>query len=57
MFTVSFLHSDGSQQVSRYFETRRAALKWAKWIIGHAWAVEAYVYRCPAGGELIETIR
>lgn len=57
MFTVSFLHSDGSLQLSRYFETKRAALKWAKWIISHAWAVEAHVYRGQAGGKLIETIR
>ncbi len=52
-FTVSFLHTNGAESVSRIFSTLGAARKWAKWLTSHAYVVRATVYRGPAGGEVV----
>jgi hypothetical protein len=55
MFTITFIHTDGThQQVSRYFETKRAALKLAKWMRSQNFVTETSVYHGPAGGDLLE---
>lgn len=56
MYTVTFINSNtGSTEVSRYFNTKRAALKWAKWLRTQPkFTAETSVYHGPAGGDLIE---
>lgn len=53
-YTVTFIHTDGSNQVSRYFETVKAARKWIKWMLQQSFVTEVSLYRGNAGEELIE---
>jgi hypothetical protein len=55
MYTVTMIDSNtGLNQVSRYFNTKRAALKWAKWLQTKNFVTETAVYLGQAGEELIE---
>jgi hypothetical protein len=54
MYTVSFLHSNGQREVSRYFQTRHAAQKWARWLLTQKWVVRTFLYRGQEGAELLE---
>ena len=54
LYTVSFLHSDGTQHVSRFFQTLAAARKWAKWLRTTRFAVKTFLYEGPAGANLLE---
>lgn len=52
-FTVSFLHTNGAESVSRFFQTLGAARKWAKFLGSQSYVARVTVYRGPAGGEVI----
>lgn len=54
LYTVSFLHTDGSFQVSRHFQTKRAARAWAKWLRTTRFVTKTFLYEGPAGGDLLE---
>jgi len=58
MFTVTFINTNtGHTEVSRYFNTKRAALKWAKWLRTQPkFVAETSVYEGPAGGDLLEKV-
>jgi len=53
-YTVTVRHTDGEEFVSRFFNTRRAAQKWARWCLTHSYTEQVSIYRGQAGGELIE---
>lgn len=53
MYTVAFINRQTAAfEVSRYFTTKRAAVKWAKWLTTTAFVTKALVYHGPAGGDL-----
>jgi hypothetical protein len=54
MFSTSFLSTSGAFETSRYFQTKRAALNWAKWMRAQAYVERTFVYRGNVGGDLIE---
>lgn len=55
MFTVTFLNAQtGNEEISRFFETLKAARKWASWLRKQRWVSECRVFRGPAGGELLD---
>lgn len=54
-YTVTFTNkSSGLVEVSRYFNTKRAALNWAKWLRKQSFVTETAVFEGPAGGNMIE---
>ena len=54
-YTVAFTNSNsGLVEISRYFDTKRAAIKWAAWLRTTKFVAETAVFAGPAGGELIE---
>jgi hypothetical protein len=56
--TVTFTNKfSGLVEVSRYFNTKRAALNWAKWLRGQSFVTETAVFAGPAGGDLIQRRR
>ena len=56
-YSVSFVNSQSSlSELSRFFNTKKAALNWAAWLRGHSFVAETSVYRGELGGELIERL-
>jgi hypothetical protein len=53
VYTVTFAKTAGAFEISRYFSTKKAAMKWAKWLSSASYILAVNVYRGPAGGELI----
>jgi hypothetical protein len=54
-YTVAFTNAQtGNFEVSRYFDTKKAAIKWAKWLRTTKFVAETLVYEGPAGGNLIQ---
>jgi len=54
MLAVTFTNTDGNETVSRFFQTLRAARKWAKWLASQAWAANVRIMRCGPGGEPVQ---
>jgi hypothetical protein len=54
MYTVTFQDENQTEQVSRFFETVRAARKWARWLGQQSFTRTVSLYRGQAGEELIE---
>lgn len=54
-YTVTFTHTEtGNQEVSRIFQTLRAARNWAKWLNTTRFAKNATIYKGGAGGEIVK---
>ena len=54
-YTVTFTNRfSGLVEVSCYFNTKRAAMNWAKWLRVQSFVVETAVFAGPAGGDLIQ---
>ena len=51
--SVSFLHTNGAWQVSRFFNTVRAARNWARHTALASYVVEVAIHRGGPGGERI----
>ena len=54
MYTVTFTDVNGNEQISRYFETIRAARTWTKWLFSQKWQRQVSIYRGQAGEMLLE---
>lgn len=54
MYTVTFKDMEGQEQVSRFFETLKAARRWSKWLANKQWCKGVKIYRGQAGEQLIE---
>jgi hypothetical protein len=54
LYTVSFLHRDGTWHVSRFFNTVKAARKWAKLICSAGYAQQVQIHKGPVGSELVD---
>ena len=55
IYTVTFTNRfSGLVEKSRYFNTKRAALNWAKWLRTQSFAAETAVFCGAAGEELVE---
>ena len=54
MLAVTFTTADGQETVSRFFQTIRAARKWAKWLASQAWASNVRIMRGGPGGEPVQ---
>ena len=50
-YTVGFFNQDNRFEVSRYFETIRAAKKWLKWLETQKFVREVCLYRGQPGEE------
>jgi hypothetical protein len=53
LLSVSFADANGVWSVSRYFNTIRAARRWAKWLSGHSYVREVAIHRGGQGGERV----
>ena len=54
-YTVTFTNRfTGLVEISRYFNTKRAALNWAKWLRTQNFVTETAVFLGQAGEELVE---
>jgi hypothetical protein len=52
ILSVSFLNANsGNWELSRYFQTVRAARRWARWLSTQSHVTEVAVHRGGAGGE------
>jgi hypothetical protein len=51
MLAVTFKAADGNEVVSRYFDTIKAARKWAKWLASQSFASAVRIMRGGPGGE------
>lgn len=56
MYTVTFQNLQCNVEVSRYFETVKAARKWAKWLQAQTWTRQVAIYRGQAGEMLLERV-
>ncbi len=54
MYTVTFQDQNQVEQVSRFFETVKAARNWSKWLSSQSFTREVFIYRGQAGEELVE---
>lgn len=54
MLAVTFTTADGQETVSRFFQTIRAARKWAKWLASQHYAANVRIMRCGSGGEPVQ---
>ena len=54
MYTVTFTDGNGNEQISRFFETIRAARTWAKWLLTQKFQRQVSIYRGQAGEMLLE---
>jgi hypothetical protein len=54
MYTVTFQDQSQVEQISRFFETIKAARKWAKWLAGKPFVSLVSIYRGQAGEMLLE---
>lgn len=53
LLSVSFVDASGEWQLSRYFETLRAARNWAKMLSSKAYVREVAIHRGGQGGERV----
>jgi hypothetical protein len=51
MLAVTFRNTDGQETVSRYFDSIKAARKWAKWLSSQSFAAAVRIMRGGPGGE------
>lgn len=56
MYTVTFQNLQCNEEVSRYFETVKAARKWAGWLRKQDWTRQVSIYRGQAGEMLLERV-
>lgn len=49
-YAVTAVYADGQEQVSRFFDTLRAARKWAKWLTGQTFTRQVRIMAGGAGG-------
>lgn len=56
MYTVTFQNLECHEEVSRYFETVKAARKWAAWLRKQTWTRQVAIYRGQAGAMLLERV-
>jgi hypothetical protein len=54
MLAVTFTNTDGNETVSRFFQTIRAARKWAKWLASQHYAANVRIMRGGSGGEPVQ---
>ncbi len=54
MLAVTFTNTDGQETVSRFFQTLRAARKWAKWLSAQKFAANVRIMRGGPGGEPVQ---
>jgi hypothetical protein len=50
IYAVTAIYADGQEQVSRFFDTLRAARKWAKWLASQDFARQVRIMAGGAGG-------
>jgi len=53
LLSVSFVDAFGEWQLSRYFQTLRAARSWARWLSSQPYAHEVAIHRGGQGGERV----
>lgn len=51
IYAVEFLNQQGEREISRYFETLRAARSWIKWLRAQRFVASARIMRGGPGGE------
>lgn len=56
LYSVTFLHNNGSVEFSCYRQTKKAARDWAKWLASKSYVSKAFVYEGNVGGNLIEEV-
>ncbi len=54
MYSVSFLHTNATWNVSRYFTTLRASRRWVRFLLTQAYVIDVAIHRGGPGGEWIE---
>jgi hypothetical protein len=54
MYSVTFKNQAGEETLSRYFETVKAARKWAGWLRDQRFVSAVSLYRGQPGEELLE---
>lgn len=54
MLAVTFTNNEGQETLSRFFQTIRAARKWAKWLSGQNYAANVRIMRGGPGGEPVQ---
>lgn len=54
MLAVTFTNTDGQETLSRFFQTIRAARKWAKWLSDQKFATNVRIMRGGPGGEPVQ---
>ena len=54
MLAVTFTNTEGHETVSRFFQTIRAARKWAKWLSCQSFAKNVRIMRGGPGGCPVE---
>lgn len=52
-YTVTLTTLSGEAQVSRHFQTVKAARKWHRWLLTQSYVRDAAIYRGGVGGERI----
>lgn len=53
LLSVSFVDATGEWQLSRYFETLRAARNWARMLASKSYVREVAIHRGGQGGERV----
>jgi hypothetical protein len=57
MYTVTFIHaSTNVETISRFFATKKAAVKWFDWVKDQSYVAVAKLYRGEAGAELVQKV-
>jgi hypothetical protein len=57
MYTVTFIHSATQvETISRFFTTKKAAVRWFDWVKKQSYVAVAKLYRGEAGAELIQEV-
>jgi hypothetical protein len=57
MYAVSFIHSATQvETISRFFTTKKAAVKWFDWVKDQSYVAAAKLYRGEAGAELVQEV-
>lgn len=54
IYAVEMTNTEGETIISRYFDTKRAARKWVKWLRSQRFVVRARIMMGGAGGMEIE---
>lgn len=52
-YTVVFADVNGFDQISRHFDTIRAARSWRKWLNSQKWATNVRIYEGGIGGIVV----